>query len=167
MKEHYINLPLNANDIEQLSVGDKVYLSGEVFTARDVAHARLDALLRDNMALPFELQDICLFYCGPSPTPEGKICGAIGPTTSARMDRFTPLLIEHRLRVMIGKGDRSEEVNQSIRAHHAVYLVCIGGASALLNQSVVSRETFLWDDLGTEAIIRLVVKDLPAYVSVV
>ncbi|MCK9310209.1 MAG: FumA C-terminus/TtdB family hydratase beta subunit [Candidatus Cloacimonetes bacterium] len=167
MKEYHFNLPLLQSDIEMLSAGDKVYLSGEVFTARDVVHARLETLIQNDQSLPFNLATACIFYCGPSPTPAGKICGAIGPTTSARMDKYTPLLLEHGLRVMIGKGNRSEEVKQAIIDYGAVYFVCIGGASALLSQSVVSRETFMWDDLGAEAIHRLIVRDLPAYVAIV
>ncbi len=142
-------------------------ISGEIFTARDAAHARLEQLIIDKQPLPFDLTTTCIFYCGPSPKPERKVCGAIGPTTSARMDKYTPLLIEHGLRVMIGKGERSKSVEEAIRDHHAVYLVCIGGVSALLAQSIVSCETFAWDELGTEAIHRFIVKDLPAYVAIV
>ncbi len=147
-----------------LRTGSKVLLSGEIFTARDKAHARLCAMIANGEALPFDLGDICLFYCGPSPAPQGKICGAIGPTTSARMDPYTPLLLDAGLRCMIGKGDRAAEVCAAIHAHQAVYFAATGGISALLSQSVVSCETYLWQELGTEAIYRLVVKDFPCYV---
>ncbi len=162
-----LNLPLAREDIAKLNTGDKVLLFGELFTARDKAHARLCAMIAESESLPFDLAGICLFYCGPSPAPQGNICGAIGPTTSARMDAFTPLLLEHGLRCMIGKGDRSSVVCDAIRSHKAVYFAATGGISALLSQSVVSCETFIWGELGTEAIYRLVVKDFPCYVHTI
>ncbi|PKN72845.1 MAG: fumarate hydratase [Candidatus Cloacimonetes bacterium HGW-Cloacimonetes-3] len=167
MQIHRIELPLKPSDKALLRVGDKVLLSGEIFTARDAAHARLERLMITAQPLPFDLSETSLFYCGPSPKPEGKVCGAIGPTTSTRMDRYTPLLIDHGLRVMIGKGERSSTVKQSILSHHAVYMVCVGGVSALMAQSIVSCETYAWGELGAEAIYRLVVKDLPAYIAII
>jgi fumarate hydratase subunit beta len=167
MRTISLELPLRPEDIAKLSKGDKVLLSGEVLTARDAAHAKLEQLITQGKPLPFDLSSTCLFYCGPSPTPEGKICGAIGPTTSARMDKYTPLLLEYGLKAMIGKGERSDSVTRAIRDKHAVYLVCLGGISALLSQSVVSCETFCWEELGAEAIYRLLVKNMPAYVDIV
>ena len=159
-------LPLLPEDISGLCVGDKVLLSGTVFTARDAAHQRLHKMLLEEKECPIELSTCAIFYCGPTPTPPGRICGAIGPTTSARMDKYTPMLIEHGLRVMIGKGERSTEVRECIHNHGAVYLSCLGGVSALLSQTIVSCETFLWDDLGAEAIYKLIVKELPCYVTI-
>jgi fumarate hydratase subunit beta len=162
-----LNLPLSPDDIKQLHPGDKILLSGEVLTARDQAHKKLCELIPSGETLPFDLSKSTIFYCGPSPVPPGKITGAIGPTTSARMDKYTPLLLEHGLKVMIGKGERSPEVELAIRSHGALYLVCVGGASALLSKSVVSRETFLWQELDSEAIYNLVLQDLPCYVAIV
>ncbi len=160
-----LQLPIPPDIQSTLKPGDKILLSGTLYTARDIAHARLCELIRQGQPLPLPLADSALFYCGPSPTPPGKISGAIGPTTSARMDRFTPLLLEHGLRVMIGKGPRSAEVANAIRSHGALYLVCVGGTSALLTACVVSRATFLWPELDSEAVYRLVVQDLPCYVA--
>jgi fumarate hydratase subunit beta len=160
-------LPLSAESIRNLKTGDKLLLSGTIFTARDQAHIRLIELIEQGAPLPFDLAETALFYCGPSPTPPGKISGAIGPTTSARMDKYTPQLLEQGLKVMIGKGGRSPAVETAIRQHGALYVVCVGGASALLTRCVVSRETFLWAELDSEAIYKLVVQDLPCYVSIV
>jgi len=163
----HFDLPPAADGIASLQAGDKLLLSGVLHTARDKAHARLCELIRQKKPLPIDLASSTLFYCGPSPKPDGRICGAIGPTTSSRMDPFTPMLLRHGLRCMIGKGDRSDEVLRAIRAHHAVYLVATGGISALLSRCVVSCETYLWRELGTEAIYRIVVKDFPCYVHTV
>lgn len=164
---HRIQLPLNDSDYYKLNIGDKVLLSGMVYTARDAAHKKLIALVEEGSLLPIDLSNNAIFYCGPSPTPSGKVCGAIGPTTSSRMDIYTIPLLELGLKVMIGKGERSIEVYRAIQEHKAVYLSCLGGVSALLSQSIVSCETFLWPELGAEAIHRLIVKDLPAYVTIV
>ena len=144
---------------------DKVLLTGVIFTARDMAHKRLCAMIEHGEPLPIELSESVIYYCGPSPTPPGKICGAIGPTTSQRMDKYTPLLIQNGLRVMIGKGERNDMVLDSIHQNRAVYLVTIGGAAALLSRHVLACELFYWEDLGAEAIYRLEVKDLPCYVA--
>ncbi len=165
MKVHSLNLPLTEQEISSLKIGDKVLLSGILFTARDAAHRRLYSMLSEGTNIPFELNNAAIFYCGPSPTPPGRVCGAIGPTTSARMDRYSPLLIERGMKVMIGKGERSEVVQACIHDHRAVYLTCLGGVSALLSEAIVSCETFLWEELGTEAVFKLVVLDLPCYVA--
>lgn len=167
MQTYNFNLPILPSVIPQLSVGDKLLLSGELITARDAAHRRIVNALCNGIRLPFKLRDIALFYCGPSPAAPGKPCGAIGPTTSSRMDSYLPLLIKHGLRLSIGKGDRSPEAEKLIRESGSLYLVCVGGAAAYLSQHIVSCETFLWPDLGAEAVYRLVVKDFPAYVSIV
>ncbi|MDZ4182732.1 MAG: FumA C-terminus/TtdB family hydratase beta subunit [Candidatus Cloacimonadaceae bacterium] len=167
MREFHLTLPLDPKVIADLKSGDKVYLSGIIHTARDKAHQRLVGMIEQGEPLPFDLSEIVLFYCGPSPTPPGKICGAIGPTTSARMDPYTLPLLENGLKVMIGKGDRSPEILKAISEYNALYLVCVGGASALLSKCIVSCETFLWPELGTEAVHRMQVLELPCYVAYV
>jgi len=167
MKVRKLSLPFSSEMISSLIQGDKILLDGTLYTSRDLAHTRLVELMRAGQPSPIPLDEGALFYCGPSPVPPGKVCGAIGPTTSARMDRFTPFLLENGLKVMIGKGDRSQEVCHAIRKHGAVYLVATGGISALLSRRVVSRETFLWPELGAEAVYRYVVQDFPCYVAIV
>lgn len=167
MRVHKLELPLSASSITELKQGDKVLLSGELYTARDQAHARMIDLLARGETLPFDLAKSALFYCGPAPVPPGRISGSIGPTTSCRMDRYTIPLLELGLKVMIGKGERSPEIEMAIRKHGALYLICVGGISALLARSVVSRETILWPELGAEAIHRLVVQEFPCYVAIV
>ncbi|MCB5261680.1 MAG: FumA C-terminus/TtdB family hydratase beta subunit [Candidatus Cloacimonetes bacterium] len=167
MKDFRISLPLSSAEISYLHPNDKVLLSGTVYTARDEAHKRMIAMLKEGVQLPFELSETAIFYCGPSPAAAGMICGAIGPTTSSRMDPFTPELLKAGLRVMIGKGERSPETEQEIKAAGALYLIAIGGISAVLSQSIVSCETFLWESLGAEAVFKMELKDFPCYVGIV
>ncbi len=162
-----LQLPLTENSIANLSQGDKLLISGEVLTARDAAHQKMIQILDEGKSLPFDLTSTTLFYCGPSPKPLGKICGAIGPTTSYRMDVWTPQLLELGLKVMIGKGERSIEVVDAIRKHKAMYLVAVGGAAAYLARHIVSCETFLWPEMGTEAIHKLIFCNFPVYVAIV
>ena len=164
MKTHKLTLPLSPETIALLSPGDKVLLTGTLYTARDKAHRRLTDLILQGKPLPLPLSEAAIFYCGPSPVPPGKVCGAIGPTTSSRMDAYTPILLEHGLRVMIGKGERSPEVQRAIKEHHALYLVATGGVAAYLATHVTKFELFLWPELGAEAIYRLEVVDFPCYV---
>ncbi|MDD4805864.1 MAG: FumA C-terminus/TtdB family hydratase beta subunit [Candidatus Cloacimonetes bacterium] len=167
MKIHQYTLPLSPEQISELEIGDKVLLSGVIYTARDQAHKRMLSLLNEGKELGFDLSVTAIFYCGPSPKAEGQVCGAIGPTTSSRMDKLTLPLLEAGLKVMIGKGERSSEVNEAIHEHGAVYLTAIGGVSAVLSRCIVSCETFLWPELGAEAIYRLSVRELPCYVAIV
>jgi len=162
-----VTLPFTPDQIERLKVGDKVLLSGIVLTARDAAHKRMNRIICGGEELPFNLNETTIFYCGPSPTPPGKICGAIGPTTSSRMDPWMPNLISAGLRVTIGKGERSQEVKEMIHKSGSLYLTCIGGAAAYLSRHIVSCETYLWPELGTEAVYRLEVRDFPVYVAIV
>lgn len=164
MKTHNLTLPLSPAEIDKLKINDKVLLTGYLFTARDVAHKRMMEIIQKGEVLPFELSEIALFYCGPSPVRPGNICGAIGPTTSSRMNSYTPYFIQKGLRVMIGKGEISSEVQNTIKEYKAVYLTMAGGISAYLSQFIVSCETFLWSELGPEAIHKLLVKEIPAYV---
>jgi fumarate hydratase subunit beta len=159
-----IRTPLKADVCASLRSGDMVLLTGSVYTARDVAHRRLYEALKKGLPLPIDLSTATIFYAAPSPTPTGRIIGSIGPTTSYRMDVFTPALIEHGLRGMIGKGSRSPEVVEAIKQYGAVYFGAIGGIAALTAQCVKRIERVAYDDLGPEAIRRLTVVDLPLVV---
>jgi fumarate hydratase subunit beta len=159
-----INTPLTAEDIASLNAGDMVLLSGEVCTARDVAHRRLYEALERGEKLPVDLSTAVIFYAAPAPTPPGKIIGSVGPTTSYRMDAFTPRLIENGLRGMIGKGARSAEVVAAIQKYKAVYFGAIGGIAALTAQCIKKAEIIAYEDLGTEAIRALTIVDMPLVV---
>ena len=166
MKIYRYTLPLCPADIRQLNISDKVLLTGCLFTARDAAHKRMVEIIQRGEKLPLDLAETTLFYCGPSPARPGNICGAIGPTSSSRMDVYTPILIQNGLRVMIGKGERSLEVQKAIRDFGAVYFIMPGGISAYLSQHIISCETFLWQELGPEAIYKLWVKEIPVFVGI-
>jgi fumarate hydratase subunit beta len=159
-----LTTPLTDADVEELTAGDRVVLSGVLYTARDAAHARLAELIRSGQPLPFDIQGQVIYFVGPTPAPPGKPIGAAGPTTSYRMDPYSPLLIERGLKGMVGKGKRSADVIDAMRRHKAVYLAAVGGAGALLAQKIVSAEIVVYEDLGPEAVRRLVVKDFPAVV---
>ena len=159
-----IQTPLEKN--APLRAGDQVLLSGEIYTARDAAHRRLVELIQKGEPLPFDLRSAVIYYCGPAPTPPGRVFGAAGPTTSYRMDAYTPALLEQGLSGMIGKGERSAAVVDAIKKHGAVYFAAIGGVAALLSNCVVSAELVAWPELLSEAVQRLVVKDLPLIVAI-
>jgi fumarate hydratase subunit beta len=159
-----IHTPLTAEVIASLNAGDMVLLSGDVYTARDVAHYRLYEALESKQKLPIDLKTAVIFYAAPAPTPPGKIIGSIGPTTSYRMDAFTPRLIENGLKGMIGKGNRSPEVVAAIKKFGAVYCGAIGGIAALTAQCVKKVELIAYEDLGPEAIRKLQVIDFPLIV---
>jgi fumarate hydratase subunit beta len=159
-----ISSPLSPEVCASLRAGDLVHFSGEVYTARDAAHRRMFEAIQKGLPLPFDLKNATIFYAAPSPTPVGKIIGSIGPTTSYRMDAFTPLLLEHGLRGMIGKGDRSPEVVEAIKKYQAVYFGAIGGIAALTAKAVKRVELVAYADLGPEAIRRLIVEELPVVV---
>jgi fumarate hydratase subunit beta len=156
-----IKTPLTNDIIESLHAGDMVLLSGEIYTARDVAHRRLYDSLAKGERMPIDLSQTVLFYAAPTPAPPKKIIGSIGPTTSYRMDFFTPKLIEAGLRAMIGKGNRSPEVVEAIKKHKAVYFGAIGGIAALMSRCVKKVELVAYEDLGPEAIRKLTVIDFP------
>lgn len=162
MKE--IKTPLTEDVVKDLRVGDKVLLSGDIFTARDAAHARLVQLLDEGKELPFEIRGQVIYYAGPTPARPGKVIGSAGPTTSYRMDSYAPRLIEQGLKGMIGKGSRSAEVREAMRADHAVYFAAVGGAAALIAERITAVELVAYEDLGAEAIRRLTVKDFPVIV---
>ncbi|BES66730.1 Fe-S-containing hydro-lyase [Gottschalkiaceae bacterium SANA] len=161
-----IQLPLTKDVIQTLEVGEKVYLNGPMFTGRDAAHRRLVETLERGEDLPIALDGITIFYVGPSPARPGQIIGSAGPTTSYRMDDYTPRLLEEGLLGMIGKGRRSPLVRQAIQAHGAVYFAALGGAGALAAQAIISAEVIAYPDLGPEAIHALEVKDFPVVVAV-
>ena len=164
--EKHITTPLTENKIKDLKVGDFVYITGTIYTARDAAHKRMDETLDKNEELPGELKDNIIYYLGPSPAREGKVIGSAGPTTSSRMDKYTPRLLDRGLKGMIGKGKRSKEVIEAIKRNHAVYFAAIGGAGALLSKCIKEAKVLAYDDLGTEAIRELRVEELPVIVVI-
>ena len=166
MSEKYINTPITEQDIESLETGDMVYISGTIYTARDAAHKRLYEAIQAHQEIPVELKDNIIYYLGPSPAREGQVIGSAGPTTSSRMDKYTPLMLEYGLKGMIGKGKRSEQVIASMVENKAVYFAAIGGAGALLSKCIKKAEVIAYEDLGTEAIRKLEVEKLPAIVVI-
>jgi len=160
-----ITSPIDAKTIERLTAGTRVMISGVIYTARDAAHQRLVQTLDKGERLPFDLNGQTLYYMGPSPAKPGQAIGSAGPTSSSRMDTYTPRLIAAGIRAMIGKGSRSLQVKEAIKKHKAIYFVTIGGAGALLAKSIKQAEVIAYEDLGTEAILRLNVENLPAIVA--
>ena len=161
-----LQLPLGKDDIAQLRAGDMVLLNGPLYTARDAAHKRLIEQLERGEHPPFDFEGQAVYYVGPCPAKPGKVIGSAGPTTSGRMDKYSPELISRGLRLMVGKGERSQQVCESIAAHGGAYFVAIGGAGAYMARCVTDVEVIAFEDLGTEAIRRLTVKDLPAIVAI-
>jgi fumarate hydratase subunit beta len=148
-----------------IKVKDRVVLSGTIYTARDAAHKKLSLLIENGEPLPFELKDAVIYYAGPTPTPKGLAIGSCGPTTSSRMDKFTPKLLDLGLVAMIGKGERDSKVIDAIKRNNAVYLCAIGGAGALASKCVTSCEVVAFDELGCESIKKLTIKDFPLIVG--
>jgi fumarate hydratase subunit beta len=157
--------PLQEAQVRRLKAGQQVSISGIVYTARDMAHKRLCEALERGETIPIPLQGAVIYFAGPTPARPGKVIGAAGPTTSARMDPFSPTLIAHGLRAMIGKGYRGDEVRKAMQRHGAVHLATLGGAGALLSKHIVLAEVVAYEDLGTEAVRRLEVVDFPAIVA--
>jgi fumarate hydratase subunit beta len=164
--EKHIITPLSDDKVSDLKAGDYVYLSGTLYTARDAAHKRIYEAMQKGEKIPFELQDNIIYYLGPSPAREGRPIGSAGPTTSSRMDKYTPILLENGLKGMIGKGKRSKEVIDSMHKNNAVYFAAIGGAGALLSKCIKKSEVIAYEDLGTEAIRKLEVENLPVIVVI-
>lgn len=164
--ERYINAPMKDEDIKELKAGDYVYITGVVYTARDAAHKRMYEAFQRGETIPVELEHNIIYYMGPSPAREGKAIGSAGPTTSSRMDKYTPFLLNLGLKGMIGKGKRSDIVKESIINNGAVYFAAVGGAGALLSKCILSSEVIAYEDLGTEAIRKLEVKDFPVIVVI-
>lgn len=164
MSEKKIILPIREEDIKSLKIGDYVYLSGTMYTARDAAHKRMAEALENKEELPFSIEGQTIYYMGPSPAREGRVIGSAGPTTSGRMDRYTPALLDRGLKGMVGKGRRSDEVKSALIRNKAVYFAAVGGAGALLSKCIVGSEVIAYEDLGTEAIRKLEVVDFPVIV---
>ena len=164
--DKYITAPINEEIVKDLKAGDYVYITGTIYTARDAAHKRMYESLLDGKELPMELQDNIIYYLGPTPAREGQVIGSAGPTTSSRMDKYAPLLMEQGLKGMIGKGKRSEVVIDAMKKCKAVYFAAIGGAGALLSKCITKSEVIAYDDLGTEAIRRLEIKNFPVIVVI-
>ena len=166
MSEKYINAPITKKDIDNLAAGDMVYISGTIYTARDAAHKRLYETILEGKDIPLELENNIIYYLGPSPAREGQVIGSAGPTTSSRMDKYTPLMLQHGLKGMIGKGKRTKEVIDAVIRNKAVYFAAIGGAGALLSKCIKKSEIVCYEDLGAEAIRKIEVEDFPVIVVV-
>ena len=164
--EYHISLPINIEDIQKLRVGDFVYLTGPMLTARDAAHKRLCEALERGEPLPVDIAGQAVYYMGPTPASPGRVIGAAGPTTAGRMDAYAPALLDLGLSVMIAKGKRSQAVKDAIVRNSALYLAAIGGAGALLSECIKSAEVLAYEDLGPEAIRLLYVEEFPAIVAI-
>lgn len=164
--DRHITVPYDEKTARELKSGDMVYLTGTIYTARDAAHKRMYEAIERGEKLPFDVKNNVIYYMGPSPAREGRPIGSAGPTTASRMDRYAPALLGLGLNGMIGKGKRRDEVRQAFIRNNAVYFAAIGGAGALLSKSILDSETIAYDDLGTEAIRKLEVKEFPAIVVI-
>lgn len=164
--EYRLKTPVNREELNRLRAGDMVYLSGEVYTARDAAHKRMTECLDRGELLPFEIRDSAIYYVGPTPEPPGRVIGSAGPTTSGRMDAYSPRLLDLGQKLMIGKGLRSREVIDAMVRNGAVYLAAMGGAGALMSACIKSARVICWKDLGCEAVRLLEVEDMPLTVAI-
>jgi fumarate hydratase subunit beta len=162
---HKLETPLTIEKLKNIRAGDEILLSGEIIGARDAAHKRFVSALKDGCGLPVSLDNEVIFYVGPSPVPPGRKSGAVGPTTSARMDIFMEPLLKKGLGATIGKGDRSIEVKELMRKYNSIYLVAPGGISALLASRVVEIKAAAYEDLGPEAVFRIKIKDFPLFAA--
>lgn len=160
----HIQSPLSDADVEHLKAGDRVLISGTIYTGRDAAHKRMVEAIKSGQPLPFELQGQIIYFVGPSPAKPGQVIGSAGPTTSYRMDAYSPLLMEHGLKGMIGKGFRGPEVIEAMKKYKAIYMSSTGGAAALISKQIKEVEIIAYEDLGTEAVRRLRVENFPAIV---
>lgn len=161
-----IQAPISNEDAKSLRAGDYVYITGTIYTARDVAHKRMYEALEKNQQLPIEMANNIIYYMGPSPAREGRLIGSAGPTTASRMDKYAPKLLDLGLKGMIGKGKRSQAVRDAIVRNGSVYFAAIGGAGAILSKCIKKSEVIAYDDLGTEAIRKLYVEDFPVIVVI-
>jgi len=162
----HLTAPFQKEDLKALRAGENVLVSGVIYTARDAAHGRLCAILEKGEALPVDLRNQTIYYAGPSPTPPGRPCGSIGPTTSMRMDAYTPQMLHYGVNALIGKGGRNEAVKQALKETGSVYFAAIGGCAAYMAACVEQLDVVAYDDLGTESIKRLVVKNMPLTVAI-
>lgn len=164
--EKHISIPLNMEEIENLRAGDYVKLSGVIYTARDAAHKRMAETLERGEELPIKIKDAVIYYMGPSPARPGRPIGSAGPTTASRMDKYAPKLLDLGMKGMIGKGKRTDEVKDAIVRNKGIYFAAVGGVGALLSKRILSSEVVAYEDLGTEAIRKLEVKDFPVIVVI-
>ena len=164
--ERHITVPVAKEEIQDLRAGDYVYLTGVIYTARDAAHKRMDEVLSEGKELPLDIKNQMIYYMGPSPAREGRPIGSAGPTTASRMDKYAPRLLDLGQTAMIGKGKRSQAVIDAVVRNGCVYLAAIGGAGALLSKCIKSSEVVAYEDLGTEAIRKLQVENLPVIVVI-
>lgn len=162
--DRHMNAPMTKEEAASLKAGDYVYLTGTIYTARDAAHKRMDETLDRGEELPFDIKGNMIYYMGPSPAREGRPIGSAGPTTASRMDKYTPRLLDLGMGAMIGKGKRSRAVMDGIVRNGAVYFAAVGGAGAILSKCILSSEIVAYEDLGTEAVRRLTVRDFPVIV---
>lgn len=161
-----IQLPMTLEDMQSLHAGDVVYLSGDIYTARDAAHKRLVEMIEKGEDLPFDLKNQTIYYVGPTPAKPGQVIGSAGPTTSTRMDAYTPTLLQHGLQAMIGKGRRAQTVKEAMAQYPSIYFVACGGAGALISHAVKKKEPVAFEDLLSEAIVKLTVEDFPCFVGI-
>lgn len=166
MKQYKLHSPIDKKELVPLRAGDTVLLSGTVYTARDAAHKRLIEALDKGEELPFPLEGSVIYYVGPTPEAPGQVIGSAGPTTSGRMDAYSPRLLSLGQPLMVGKGQRSEEVVRAIVDNGAVYMAALGGAGALMSRCIKSCQVICWEDLGCEAVRRLEVEDMPLIVAI-
>lgn len=164
--DKHIDVPFDSSVSTTLKAGDYVYLTGTIYTARDAAHKRMYEALERGEKLPFDVKNNTIYYMGPSPAREGRPIGSAGPTTASRMDKYAPSLLDLGLIGMIGKGKRNPAVHEAIVRDKAVYFAAVGGAGALLSKCITSSEVIAYDDLGTEAVRKLTVKDFPVIVVI-
>ena len=162
--EKHISVPFDKNVSESLNAGDYVYLNGTIYVARDAAHKRMKETLDAGGDLPFDIKDQTIYYMGPSPAREGRIIGSAGPTTASRMDKYAPQLMDLGQTGMIGKGRRSQSVRDAMIRNKTTYFAAVGGAGALLSRCITSSEVIAYDDLGTEAVRKLTIRDFPVIV---
>ncbi len=161
-----LTLPLTKEDIKSLRSGESVLLSGQMYTARDAAHKRFYEIVQNGESLPINVENETIYYVGPAPAKEGFVIGPAGPTSSYRMDKYTPMLLDMGLSAMIGKGERNDEVIDAIKRNGAVYFAAIGGAAALISKSIVKDQAVCFEDLGTESVHRYTVEDFPCIVAI-
>ena len=162
----HLIVPFQKEELKQLRAGENVLVSGVIYTARDAAHGRLCAALEKGEDLPVDLRGQTIYYAGPSPTPPGRPCGSIGPTTSMRMDAYTPQMLHYGVNALIGKGGRNDAVKQALKETGSVYFAAIGGCAAYMAACIEQLDVVAYDDLGTESIKRLVVKNMPLTVAI-
>lgn len=163
---HILRAPLDSNALQELNAGDEVLVQGTVYAARDAAHQRMIAALKADGQLPFDIDGQIIYYVGPCPAPPGRIIGSAGPTTSSRMDAYTPVLLQRGLKAMIGKGGRSAQVIEAMINHGAVYLAAVGGAGVYLSQKIKMVETVAYPELGPEALLKMEFEDFPCIVAI-